>query len=47
MEYSFKAMTLDLLWHRVVVPTRIPSMGQIDLFKKLFVFDRFVCKKIS
>ena len=27
-------------WSEVEVPVRIPLMGQIDLFKKLFALDR-------
>ena len=29
----------------MVILVRVPFIGQIDLFKKLFIFDRAMCKK--
>ena len=32
-------------WLEVVVPVKVPSVGQIDLSKKIFVFERTVRQK--
>ena len=31
----------------LVVPVRVSSMGQVDRFKKIFVINMTMCKKIS
>ena len=32
-------------WPEMVVSVKVPSMGQIDLSEKLFIFDRTMCKE--
>ena len=35
------------LWSRVVVPVRVPFMGQIELFNNLLYLKPFVCKQMT
>ena len=32
-------------WPEVLVPLRVLFVGQIDLFKKILIFNRTMCKK--
>ena len=43
IQYTLVSISSKSLWPEV--PVTVQSMGQMDLFKKLFIFNRSVCEK--
>ena len=47
MEYTLFSIYLGSHPPQKVEPIRVKSMGQIDLFKKLLIFDRIFFKNVN